>query len=46
MKNQVFCVGLATILAGCAAGDPQARQLAEGADGKCRCYGAQPGSPA
>jgi uncharacterized membrane protein len=46
MKNRVFCVGLATILAGCATADQQARQPAEGAAGKCRCYGARPGSPA
>jgi uncharacterized protein YceK len=43
MKNQVFCVSLATILAGCATADT--RQFAAGGDGNRR-YGAQPGSPA
>jgi hypothetical protein len=46
MKNQVFCVGPATILAGVANAHQQARPLAEGADGKCRRPGAQRGSPA
>jgi hypothetical protein len=45
MKNQFFCVGLATILAGCATAGQRARRLAWETDGKCR-RGAQPGSPA
>lgn len=45
MKNKVFCVGLATILAACTTAERQAPQLAERDDGKCHRYGAQPGSP-
>jgi hypothetical protein len=46
MKNQVFCVWLATILAGGASAHLQTLQLVVGDDGKCRRCGAQPGSGA
>jgi hypothetical protein len=46
MKNQVFCVGIATIMAGGASAHLPALRLVVRDGGKCHRCGAQPGSGA
>ncbi len=46
MKNQVFCVGFATIMAGGTSVHPPALQLIVRDGGKCHRCGVQPGSGA